>query len=208
VERLHYARRAEAFHDRIDDRLLDLEQFSGALDLLILSYDRWIHGRLLDRFAGRMINQHPGDLTHLDGMGNRVLVGNDPVLDALKAGLPLVRTSTFFVDAGRDSGAIICQGPVLKAAGVPAKRNCADDLEQTLKRESDWPSLVCAITLIAAGAVAIDRGRPMRDGSPGVSVCGVPLGLGGLRLMEDLSSPDSRMSQIFGDVRESLGSLR
>jgi folate-dependent phosphoribosylglycinamide formyltransferase PurN len=204
-ERLGYTRRAKAFHDRIDDRLARFEQSAGPVDFVVLSYARWIHGRLLDRFAGRMINQHPGDLTLLDGRGRRLLVGNDPVLAALRLGMSQVRTSTFLVDAGEDSGPIVCQGPALETARIAAERSSADRLEQTLKRESDWPSIICAITLIAEGALSIDD-RRLEDGSHGISVCSVPMSLGGLKLMVGLDHPDPKMKRICETVRESVES--
>jgi phosphoribosylglycinamide formyltransferase 1 len=205
-EQLAYAQRAEAFHDRIDDRLAQFEHAAGPVDLVVLSYGRWIHGRLLERFAGRMINQHPGDLTLLDGERNRILVGNDPVLAALRLGIPRVRTSTFLVDAGEDAGPIVCQGPALGAAGIDAERSSADRLEQILKRESDWPSVICAVTLIAEGAVSVDQDRLLEDGSHGISVRGVPMSFGGLKLMVGLDHPDPRMRQISETVYESIDS--
>jgi folate-dependent phosphoribosylglycinamide formyltransferase PurN len=205
-ERLAYTQRAEAFHDRIDDCLVRFEESAGPVDLVVLSYGRWIRGRLLNRFTGRMINQHPGDLTLLDGRRRRILVGNDPVLAALRLGMPRVRTSTFLVDAGEDSGPIICQGPALETARIEAKRDSADGLEKTLKRESDWPSVICAVTLIAEGALSVDEDRQLEDGSHGISVCGVPMSLGGLKLMAGLDYPDPRMRRIRETVRESLES--
>jgi len=204
LERLAYSRRAEGFHDQIDDQLATFEQSEGSIDLVVLSYSRWIHGRLLDRFAGRMINQHPADLTLLDSQGRRILVGNDPVLAALRLGMPRVRTSTFLVDSGEDSGPIICQGPALVTAGVKGERDSADQLETRLKRISDWPSIICAITLVAEGAIKIDPDRHLEDGSCGVSVCDVPMSLGGLKLMEDIDHPDVRMWRIYKAVLEAV----
>jgi len=208
AQRLRYARRAEAFHDRVDAQLLDLERSSGALNLIVLSYGRWIQGRLLERFSGRMINQHPGDLARLDRDGGRALIGNDPVFAALKAGLDSVRTSTFFVDAGQDSGPILCQGPTLETAGIRAGRSGANRLEQAMKRQSDWPSVVCAVTLIAVSSVSIDAERLMEDGAHGISICGVPMPSGGLRLMDDLDHPDPRMRPACDEIRRSLECLR
>lgn len=204
AERLAYAWKAEAFHDGVDGLLARFEQCDGPIDLVVLSYGRWIHGRLLSRFAGRMINQHPGDLTRLRGDGNRILVGNDPVLAALHHGMSRVRTSTFFVDAGEDAGPVICQGPAVASTGTEATRDAADHLEQTMKRESDWPAVICAVTLIAEGAVSVDQDRSLEDGSHGISVCGVPMALGGLRLMEDLDCPDPMVRQICETVREAV----
>ncbi|MGN6274726.1 MAG: phosphoribosylglycinamide formyltransferase [Solirubrobacterales bacterium] len=203
-ERTAYRRRAEVFHDGIDEELVRFERSSVAIDLVVLSYGRWIHGHLLDRFAGRMINQHPGDLTLLGTSGNRILVGNDPVLTALRLGVPQVRTSTFFVDAGPDAGPIICQGPTVEATGVLATRWSADVLEQTMKRESDWPSVICAITLLAEDAICVDQDRRMEDNSHGVSIGGVRMDFGGLRLMADLDNPDPELRQICETVSESI----
>ena len=204
AQRCEYQQRAEAFHDRIDDELKEVERAHGPVDLIALSYGRWIHGRLLERFAGRMINQHPGDLTLLNGAGQRILVGNNPVLAGLRHGVPRVRTSTFFVDAGQDSGPILCQGPTLPAKGLPARQTTADSLENEMKRRSDWPSIICGITLIAEAAIDIDHTRRMADGSEGVSICGVPMSLGGLKLMSDLDHPDPKLRRVCSAVRESL----
>lgn len=204
AQRSEYEQRAEAFHDRIDAELQEIERADGPLDLVVLSYGRWIHGRLLERFAGRMINQHPGDLTLLDDGGRRILIGNNPVLAALRHRLPSVRTSTFFVDAGQDSGPILCQGPPLEAKGIPPRQDAADSLENEMKRHSDWPSIICAITLIAERMVDIDQTRRMADGSRGVSIGGVPMSFGGLDLMSDLDHPDPRLVRVCSVVRESL----
>lgn len=201
-ERIAYRRRAVSFHDRIDARLAHFERHEGPIDLVVLSYARWIHGRLLARFSGRMVNQHPGDLTLLDGARLRLLVGNDPVRAALRGGLPVVRASTFFVDAGRDAGPIICQGPAV-VSGAAAERDAAERLEQSLKRASEWPSLICVLVLIAAGAVAVERHRH-DDGSRGVSIQGVPTGFGGLRLMDGLADPEPITRGVFAAVREAL----
>lgn len=206
LERTMYEQRAEAFHDRIDDQLVQFEERHGPVDLVVLSYGRWIHGRLLDRFAGRMINQHPGDLSLLDASGSRILVGNDPVLAALQLETARVRTSTFFVDSGQDAGPIICQGPTVETMGITATRSSANLLEQTMKRESDWPSVICAITLIAEGAISVDQDRRMEDESHGVSINGVPMDFGGLKLMADLEDPEPEMRQICATVSESIAS--
>ena len=203
-ETLAYADRVERFHDRIDSELARFELVEGPIDLVVLSYGRLIRGRLLDRFTGRMINQHPGDLTTLDETGNRILVGNDPVLAALRLGAVQVRTSTFFVDGGEDTGPIISQGPALQATGIPPRRKSADCLERMMKRGSDWPSLVCALILIAEGAVSVDPVERMEDGSHRILVRGMPMELGGLKLMEGLDRPEKGVNQICDTVRSAI----
>jgi phosphoribosylglycinamide formyltransferase-1 len=131
-----------------------------------------------------MINQHPGDLTQLAQDDSRRFVGNDPVLSALRAGSADVRASTFVVNAGEDAGAIVCQGPRVPTEGYRATRADATRLESIQKERSEWPSLVCALTLFAHGDVHIDKERPLRDGSPTVAIRGRRMPLGGLRLEE------------------------
>lgn len=206
-ERALYAKRAEEFHDRIDAQLLQRERTDGELDLIVLSYARWIQGRLLKRFAGRMINQHPGDLTLLGPDRQRALVGNDPVREALLLEVSEVRTSTFFVDAGKDSGPLLCQGPSLSTTGFRPQRASADQLELEMKRESDWPSVVCAVTLLALDAVSVDAGRSMPDGSSGISISGVPMEFGGLQLPDGLDHPDTRIQRTSEALRASLACL-
>jgi len=206
-ERSLYAGRAEKFHDRIDAQLLEHEQTNGDLDLIVLSYARWIQGRLLRRFAGRMINQHPGDLTFLGPDRHRLLVGNDPVLEALLLEVSEVRTSTFFVDAGEDSGSLLCQGPTLSTTGFEPTRASADQLELEMKRESDWPSIVCAVTLLALESVSVDTGRSMPDRSSGISISGVPMEFGGLQLPDGLDHPDARLRRTSEALRASLACL-
>jgi folate-dependent phosphoribosylglycinamide formyltransferase PurN len=183
-DRQAYRAGAEAFHNRLSEKLADFELRSGPIDLLALAYGYWVHGELLERFDGRMINQHPGDLTQLAQDDSRRFVGNDPVLSALRAGSADVRASTFVVNASEDAGAIVCQGPRVPTEGYRATRADATRLESIQKERSEWPSLVCALTLFAHGDVHIDKERPLRDGSPTVAIRGRRMPFGGLRLEE------------------------
>jgi len=181
-ERAVYAACARRFHDAIDDELRAFERRTRPLDLIVLAYRRWIHGRLLARFEGRIVNQHPGDLRALDEDGRRVLVGNNPVLAALRLGHPRVRTTTFVVDEGHDAGGIVCQGPWVSTVGHRPIQSDADRLEQVQKRVSDRPALICALTAIGSGTLALDPGRRGPDGSPSLVLDGVPLPFGGIDL--------------------------
>ncbi|THA51689.1 methionyl-tRNA formyltransferase [Streptomyces sp. A1136] len=175
--RAAYRQRARLWHDGLDARMAAWERDNGALDLVVLAYHRWIEGNLLTRHHGRMINQHPGDLTVLDREHRRVLIGNDPVAAAMRLGHPTTRTSCFLVDGTHDGGAILCQGPAVPVRpGVDAR---AQELDQ--KRLSDRPCLEWTVRAFAAGSLALAAGTHP-DGSRVVLADGTPLPLGGMRL--------------------------
>jgi phosphoribosylglycinamide formyltransferase-1 len=176
-----YRSRARSWHDRLNGRLARWERASGALDLIVLAYHRWIQGDLLDRFRGRMINQHPGDLSRLDSAGRRMLAGRDPVLAALRAGHPATRTSTFIVDETQDGGALLCLGPEVSTAGRRPTRADAEAQETTMKRNSDPVCLAWSVRAYGAGRIGVSA-RRHRDGSAVVLVDGRPTPLGGVRL--------------------------
>ena len=180
AERSAYRDRARAFHDRLCLRVEEFENRTGPIDLVVLAYHRWIHGALLEKFAGRMINQHPGDLADLDMHGTRSLIGLDPVGVALRRGDPSTRTSTFFVDDTPDGGAVIVRGPAVHYTG-PRPPARADLLahEMTQKRLSDRPALTWAVTALVEGRVTRSATQRHPDGSPVVLVDGRPTSLGG-----------------------------
>lgn len=176
-----YGDRARQWHDALDGRIADWERDNGELDLVVLAYHRWIDGRLLDRYRGRMINQHPADLSVLDGAGRRQFTGKDPVRLAMAAGRETTRTSCFLVDGTRDGGAILAMGPEVPVEG---RRPTAEDAQaQELKQKSlsDRPCLRWSVQAFAAGRLALsDQEHP--DGSRVVVVDGEPTELGGRRL--------------------------
>lgn len=180
ADRAAYRRRAREFHDRLDARIADFEQRTAPIDLVVLAYHRWIHGALLDRFRGRIINQHPGDLADLDARNRRTLAGLDPVGIALHRGDIATRTSTFFVDDTEDGGAIVVRGPAVRYDRPrPPARQDIDAHERVQKACSDRPALRWAVTAIAQGRVVIDPERSHADHSPVVLVDGAPTPLGG-----------------------------
>ncbi|MFI6011961.1 formyltransferase family protein [Streptomyces sp. NPDC051243] len=179
--RLRYRRRAREWHDTLDARIADWEARHGALDLVVLAYHRWIEGSLLTRFEGRMINQHPGDLSVLDASNRRLLVGNDPVRLAMTAGHTTTRTSCFLVDARHDGGAVLCMGPPVPVEGRRATPEDAWEQELRQKDLSDRPCLEWTVRAFAAGRLALGEGTHA-DGSRGVLVDGRPTELGGRRL--------------------------
>jgi phosphoribosylglycinamide formyltransferase-1 len=178
-----YRDRARLFHDRLSDRLEQFEAENGRIDLVVLAYHRWIHGRLLERFRGRIINQHPGDLARLSPAGERSYIGLDPVGDALRAGDIATRTSTFLVDSTHDGGALLAQGPWVPYHGPrPPSDDDVRRHELQQKIDSDRPVLRAAVIALAEGRLAVDAVERHRDGSPVVRVDGGPAPLGGLKL--------------------------
>ncbi len=152
-----YHQRARDFHDRISERIEEFERVRGPVDIVMLTYRRWIQGSLLARFRDRMINQHPGDLTDI-AHGRRRFVGLEPVWDALRAGRRRTRTSNFLVDERCDAGPILAQGPWCLFAGESVDRAAASRHEHDQKRVSDWPLTRCVLTEIAQGNYAVGTG--------------------------------------------------
>ncbi|MGW7406431.1 formyltransferase family protein [Streptomyces sp. NPDC054833] len=185
--RARYRARAREWHDGLDTRLADWERRNGELDLMVLAYHRWIEGRLLERYQGRMINQHPADLSVLSDQGTREFIGKDPVRLAMAAGRPTTRTSCFLVDPTRDGGAVLAMGPEVPVGGRRPTPEDAWQQELEQKSRSDRPCLQWTVRAFAAGRLALsDSTHP--DGSRVVVVDGQPTPLGGRRLTEEASA--------------------
>jgi phosphoribosylglycinamide formyltransferase-1 len=174
-----YRHRARAFHEYICRELVAAEETGGEFSAVVFSYRRWVHGNLLDRYRGRIVNQHPGDLTLLDQLDRRRLTGNDPVLKALTMRCKTVRTTSFLVDDGHDTGSIVAQGPALTTNGLTPTRQDADRLEFAQKAISDPPSLICALLLLLMLSLTYGPGR-YPDGSRQLVADGRALPFGGV----------------------------
>ncbi|MFG2428703.1 formyltransferase family protein [Streptomyces sp. NPDC048590] len=182
--RARYRARAREWHDGLEARLADWERRNGELDLLVLAYHRWIEGRLLERYQGRMLNQHPADLSVLTGRGTRRFTGKDPVLLAMAAGRPATRTSCFLVDATQDGGPVLAMGPEVPVGRRRPIREDAWEQELEQKDRSDRPCLRWTVGAFAAGRLSLGAGAHP-DGSRVVLVDGAPTPLGGRRLTEE-----------------------
>ncbi|AEV87111.1 Methionyl-tRNA formyltransferase [Actinoplanes sp. SE50] len=181
ADRARYRTRAREWHDRLNARIGAWEAVHGRLDLIVLAYHRWIEGDLLQRFAGRMINQHPGDLSLLGSAGERLLIGKDPVRLAMKLGHRSTRTSCFLVDGTRDGGAVLCLGPSVPVEDRRPTAAEAHEQEMRQKAASDQVALRWTVRAIAEKRLAIDTAATHRDGSPVVLIDGTPTPLGGRR---------------------------
>ena len=184
--RERYRDRARQWHDGLDARLAEWERDHGELDLIVLAYHRWIEGRLLDRYSGRMINQHPADLSVLSARGEREFTGKDPVRLAMAAGRRTTRTSCFLVDGTRDGGAVLAMGPEVPVGERRPTPQDAWEQELEQKRRSDRVCLEWTVRAFAAGRLALSGDRHP-DGSRVVVVDGVPTPLGGRRLTEEVA---------------------
>jgi phosphoribosylglycinamide formyltransferase 1 len=167
--RKRYLNLSVDYHNNVLTKILQLEKTTGRrFDLVVLSYHRWIHGKLLDHFKDRIINQHAGDLSIMEDKGffRRKYVGINPVLMALKEGETRTRTSTFLVGDGHDTGEILCQGPWVKYSGFyPVTKESAWEHELIQKKESDWPSLTFALNGIAMGQFSVSLRNKYPDGA-------------------------------------------
>ncbi len=96
----------------------------------------------------RCVNVHPADLSLLDEEGSRRFVGDDAVLDAIKAGRTELRASTLWTDLGVDSGPLLMISRPLEVE-LPAPldelvqdearlRRVADEHQERLKAVGDW----------------------------------------------------------------------
>lgn len=172
-----YRARARRWHDELDARLARWESQHGPIDLLVLAYHRLIEGDLLARFANRMINMHPGDLSVLGADGARLLIGRDPVQRAFDLGHRSTRTSCFLVDESLDGGPLLCLGPAVPRQ--PGRSAEAHEAEQ--KVLSDPPALVWSVRALAEQRISLAEARHP-DGSRVVELDGVARPLGGIGL--------------------------
>jgi len=188
----HYRHVADGLHDELLEELQIVEQaMQQPIDLIILSYRRIIRGALLDRFAGKMINQHPGDLSVMHpGTYQRRYVGINPVYDALTDGMKQTRTSCFLVQTGIDTGEILCSGALVPYGGpYPVTQHHADRHELLQKIQSDRPCLQFTLKAIADGRFSINNCQTHKDGCRVIRLDDQDLSYSGKELTHPPSNP-------------------
>lgn len=180
-----YTACARQFHDSVYERIRAHEQQTHMpIDLIVLSYHRWVFGKLLSSFKNKIINQHAADLTvfEQESYGKRKYIGINPVLYALEAGETKTRTSTFLVQGGYDNGEILSQGPWTVFKGGHVNKQTAYEHELIQKKQSDWPSLTFAVREIARGNYAYDPDDLYPDGCQAIYYKHSKLPYGGVDL--------------------------
>ncbi|UCD44685.1 MAG: formyl transferase [Candidatus Bathyarchaeota archaeon] len=121
---------------------------------------------LLERFAGRMLNVHPADLSIMDGE-DRKYVGIHVVRDAILAGETELRASTHIVREKVDHGEVLVISepvPVELPEGVSTAdlnddrkllRKVVDEHQERLKERGDWVIFPLSIQMISEGHFAL-----------------------------------------------------
>ena len=131
-----------------DDALADWLLARGARLIVLAGYMELLGERFLARFPGAVINVHPSLLPAFPGL--------HAIEQALAYGVKVFGVTVHFVDAGVDSGPIICQRAVElpEASGPDQVLAALRPLEHALLPE--------AVRLFARGALHSDPERPRR----------------------------------------------
>lgn len=137
------------------DRLLglfdEIEGKVGRIDLVVSAFRRVLAGEIVTRLTGRLINVHPADLSVIDrDTRQRRYVGIEGLARSLRDGNMTTRTTIHYIDAGVDTGPIICLGP--KVAVAPGES--VEQHETRQKIESDRPALTQALRELLVGRSA------------------------------------------------------
>jgi folate-dependent phosphoribosylglycinamide formyltransferase PurN len=118
---------------------------------------------ILERYAGRIYNVHPADLSIIEGE-ERKYVGIHVVRDAILAGETEIRASTHVVREKVDHGEI---GATLDALEQDKKllAKVVDEHQDLLKERGDWVIYPLTLQMIAEGRFALDgEGNIYLDG--------------------------------------------
>jgi folate-dependent phosphoribosylglycinamide formyltransferase PurN len=131
---------------------------------------------ILERYAGRIYNVHPADLSIMEG-DEKKYVGIHVVRDAILAGETEIRASTHVVREKVDHGEILVisepvsvklpEGVTLDALGQDRKllAKVVSEHQDTLKERGDWVVYPLTLQMIAEGRFALDgKGKVYLDG--------------------------------------------
>ncbi len=189
-----YQRRSLQYNQMIVDGLHRFEdEQKKEIDLIVLGgYMRLVKQPLLDSYPDKIINVHPADLTILNDLEprkSRKFIGADAVYDAILAAEPATRSSVIIVDDGEDHGEIITSGPLVKVEyhfrdplllrEYVNGNDVSDGHQERQKKESDWPALTTALSLIAEGRIALGNEKSFFQEWRRVYVDGKPMPYGG-----------------------------
>lgn len=136
----HFATR-EAFDEQIVRELK-----ARSVDTVVLAgFMRIVTPKLIDAFAGRVINIHPSLLPSFPGV--------DAHKQALEYGVKITGCTVHFVDAGMDTGPIIAQ------SAVPILEEDTIDSLRARVLVEEHKLLVSSLQLLAEGRLTIDGRR-------------------------------------------------
>ena len=156
------------------DRLI-LEKLDGySLDLIAnAGYMSIMTPVLLDRYAGKVVNVHPADLSIMDGE-KRKYVGIHVVEEAILAGEPEIRSTTHIVREEVDHGEIlVISAPVKVKLDMPIseleqdkalREKTVSGYQNRLKEEGDWVVYPLTIQMISEGRFGLGLKGVYLDG--------------------------------------------
>lgn len=136
-----------ATREQFDEQIVR-ELVARSVDTVVLAgFMRIVTPKLIDAFAGRVINIHPALLPSFPGI--------DAQKQALDYGAKITGCTVHFVDAGMDTGPIIAQ------AAVPVLEDDTLDSLRARVLVEEHKLLVSSLQLLAEGRLDID-GRRVR----------------------------------------------
>jgi phosphoribosylglycinamide formyltransferase 1 len=156
---------------------LVLDALSGhEIDLIVnAGYMSIMTPVVVDKYAGKIVNVHPADLTVMDG-DHRKYIGIHVVEEAILEGDTSLKSSTHVVREVVDGGEIL-----VLSAPIPVKLDVSlDDLREDkklrkqvvsehqtrLKENGDWVVFPLTIQMISEGRFAIGEEGVYLDGKP------------------------------------------
>lgn len=136
----------EALLEKIDEFRPDLIVLAGFLVA--------IPPKMVQKYAGRIINIHPSLIPSFCGVGYYGLKVHEK---ALERGVKVTGATVHFVTEGMDEGPIIAQKPVFIEDG-----DTPEILQRRVMEQAEWILLPKAIDDIANGRISIEDGRVVR----------------------------------------------
>jgi phosphoribosylglycinamide formyltransferase 1 len=134
---------------------------------------------LLDRYAGRVINVHPADLSVMVN-GERKYVGIHTVRDAILEAEHEIRATTHVVRERVDNGEILVVSKpvaVMLPSGVTLEKlredkellkSVVEEYQDRLKRVGDWVIYPLTVQMISEGRFSLENGLVYLDGKPNI----------------------------------------
>lgn len=162
---------------RPDFDMLVVERLEGyELDLIAnAGYLSIMTPVLLDRYAGKVVNVHPADLSVMDGE-KRKYVGIHVVEEAILAGDTEIRSTTHIVREEVDHGEILVISEPVKImlnmslseleSDKELRESIVSGYQDMLKEQGDWVIYPLTIQMISEGRFALGPDGVYLDGNP------------------------------------------